>query len=103
MKTNFLTQLKLLLLNSNRINNEICKNDDNIGEQDIYIFSNQEEFYQYFFSYINDNATIDSRDIFNLAILDIKNDGTIIASSNICNHIIHSLNNKSLVKKLDKK
>lgn len=82
-------------------NHNLESND--VFDQNIYVFSNYDEFLSYFNSNLNNDIVVDD-DIFNLAILDIQDDGTIIASCYWCRKIISSLNNEcSYVKKLGKK
>ena len=104
MKKDILTWLKLFLLNFNKVDDKKYNKDDDIDEHDIYVFNNMEEFYSYFFENIDYVPSLTSNEIFNLAILSVKDDGTIIASRGICHHIINSLNEKGpLVKKLNRK
>lgn len=99
MDISFLKKLKMSLLQKNRNNSD----NDNISEHDIYVFNDYDEFLNYFFSYLNHDIIIDDEDIFSLAILDIQDDGTIIASCNLCREIISSLNNNQpYVRKLGK-
>lgn len=99
MDTNFLNKLKMSFLQNNNLSDS-----DDISNHDIYIFNDYDEFLHYFYSYLNHDVVIEDENIFYLSILEIKDDGTIIASSNICKEIISSLNNnRPYVKELNKK
>ncbi len=103
MSKSLLTKLKIFILGLNEVDNKCYDENDDLDQRDIYFFKDTNEYYQYFFNNLGDDYFNLSNEMLSLPILFIQNDGTIVASSDLCNHIIHSVKKNSfLVKKLGK-
>lgn len=103
MSKSLLTKLKMFFLRLNEVDNKYYDESDDIDSHDIFVFNNMMEYYQYFFTNLKEDYYNLSNDMLSLPILFIQDDGTIIASSELCNRIINSVKKNSFfIKKLGK-